>query len=168
MSRQRAILLLVALGLVVVVLITFAVLPKHYSAGQGVGQTNVFWNDHDAFLFLALNTSGRSRNVLQEKLARSKYVYLNLFLGGYQDFHKQEAVAYHLTRSGQLDRFALPERTNLYGTWGLADGKLQLVPASGVRDWTGTRWDGDKFVARSGAFAVCPQTQSASSNVERR
>jgi hypothetical protein len=146
LSRQKVILLLVALGLVVVVVITFLVLPKHYAAGQRVGQTIVFWNDHDAFLFLALNTSGRSRNVLQEKLASSKYVYLNLFLGGYQDFDKQEVVAYHLTRSGQLDRFALPEHTNLYGTWGLADGKLQLVPASGVRDWTGMRWDGEKFV----------------------
>ena len=145
MSRQKAVFLLVVIALAAVTAAVFYALPKHYTEGQQLQQEAVFWNDHDAFIFLALNTSGRSRNVLQEKLAGSKYLYLNVFLVGFQDFSRPEVVAYHLGSSGQLDRFTLPDHTVVTGFWTLADGKLELVPPASAAGWIGTRWDGEKF-----------------------
>lgn len=145
MSRQKAISILVVLTLAVAAVAGLTLLPKQYTVGQRLSQTTVFWNDHEAFLFLALNTTGRSRNFLQQKLADTRYGYLTVFLGGFSDFSKQEVVAYRVLPEGQLNRFALPEHTAAYGSWGLVDGQLQLNPPRGG-SYTGFRWDGEKFV----------------------
>jgi hypothetical protein len=145
LSRQKAVSILIVLALVAVVAAAFVFLPRHYTVGQNVSQTVVFWNDQDAFLFLNGSTTGRAHNFLQEQLARSRYGYFGILLGGYADFSRQEVVAYHLAASGQLDRFALPEHTVAYGSWGLADGHLQLTPLA-AGNYFGTRWDGEAFV----------------------
>jgi hypothetical protein len=139
-SRQKAISILVVLALIAVAVAGLTLLPKRYTVGQRLSQTTVFWNDREAFLFLAVNTTGRSRNFLQEKLAETKYGYLTVFFGAFSDFSKQEVVAYHPLRTGQLDRFALPEHTAACGSWGLADGQLQLSPrkAGITKDFGGT------------------------------
>lgn len=138
--------MLAVLALFAVAIAVVAIWPKRYTVGQHMAQTLVFWNDHDAFVVLTLNSTGRSQNVLQEKLNGTRYAYLTLLAGGFSDFNKQETVAYHLTSSGQFDRFALPENTATYGSWGLSDGQLQLTPPGvSTRHSTGIRWDGQKF-----------------------
>src|SRR3974390_838598 len=121
--------------------------PKRYTVGQHMGQTVVFWNNQAAFIFLTLNSTGRSPNIFQDKLATTRYGYPALLAGGFGSFSRQEVVAYHLAASGKLDRFPLPEKTTTYGSWTLVDGHLQLTPPpSTSRDWTGIRWDGQAFV----------------------
>jgi hypothetical protein len=130
-----------------------------------MAQTVVFWNDHDAFLFLTLNSTGRSRNVLQSKLDGPKYAYLALLAGGFSDFNKQDVVAYHLQASGQLDRFNLPEKTVTYGPWTLSEGHLQLTPLPSISgEWVGTRWDGEKFVPVPAPLPQAPARAQSPSN----
>jgi hypothetical protein len=146
-NRTKAILLVGLLVVVVAAGLAIEFLPKHYSVGQSLPQAWAFWGKNDAFIFLGLNTTGRSRNVLQEKLAAARYGYWTLMFGGYFDFAKQDVVAYHLSANGQLDRFDLPPHTAITGTWSLEDGHLQLAPMAGVsREVQGFRWDGTKFV----------------------
>ena len=153
------------MALFVVAAATVVLWPKQYSVGQQVSRTTVFWNDREAFLFLAENTTGRSQNVFQQKLAGTRYGYLTFLLGGYGGFFKQETIAYHLVSAGQLDRFALPEHTAAYGSWGLADGQLQLTPPRGA-DSKGFRWDGEKFIPLSAPPAAsAPPKPAAAPNV---
>jgi hypothetical protein len=76
------------------------------------------------------------------------------------DFTKAEVVAYRLVSSGQLDRFALPEHTVAFGSWGLTEGRLQLT-ASPVATGNGFRWDGEKFVSLSAPPAAIAQPKAA-------
>ena len=151
MNRQKAISILIVLALCAAAVAALVLWPKRYMVGQSMSQTVIFWNEQDAFVFLNGNTTGRSRNVFQDALGRSRYAYLGVFLGGFADFAKSDVVAYHLAASGQLDRFALPENTVIYGSWSLADGRLQLTPMAGFGNESGrhvgTRWDGQ---------TVCP------------
>ncbi len=162
MGKQKAISILVVLAALVATGALFVLWPKHYTVGQHLSDTTVFWNDHEAFVFLAENTTGRSQNVFQEKLAKTRYGYLTIFLGGYTDFSKSEMDAYHLAGSGQLDRFALPEHTATYGSWGLSDGQLQLSAYPGANS-NGFRWDGAQFVplAATPVPAAKPKPEAA-------
>ena len=160
MGKQKAVSILVTLALVVAAGAAFVLWPKHYTVGQRISETTVFWNDREAFLFLAETTTGRAQNVFQEKLAGTRYGYLAVFLGGYMDFTKAEVVAYHLVSSGQLDRFALPEHTVAFGSWGLTEGRLQLT-ASPVATGNGFRWDGENFVSLSAPPAANAQPKAA-------
>lgn len=160
MGKQKAVSILVTLALLVAAGAAFVLWPKHYTVGQRISETSVFWNDREAFLFLAETTTGRAQNVFQEKLADTRYGYLAIFLGGYADFTKPEMVAYHLVSSGQLDRFALPEHTATFGSWGLTEGRLQLTE-SPVATGDGFRWDGEKFVSLSGPPAANAQPKAA-------
>jgi hypothetical protein len=145
-GRQKAISILIVLALIVAAVAGLTLLPKQYTVGQRLSQTTAFWNDREAFLFLAVNTIGRSRNFPQQKLADTRYGYLTVFFGAFSDFSKQEVIAYHLLPMGQLDSFALPEHTAASGSWGLVDGQLQLSPPRGGNN-KGFRWDGEKFGA---------------------
>jgi hypothetical protein len=146
MGKQKAVSILVGLAVLVAAGAAFVLWPKPYSVGQQALQTTVFWNDREAFVFLAESTTGRAENVFQEKLAGTRYGYLTAFLGGFPSFVKPEVVAYHLLSNGQIERFALPEHTATYGSWGLAEGRLQLTPMPGT-SLAGFRWDGAQFVA---------------------
>src|SRR5580704_7142484 len=160
MGKQKAVSILVTLVLLVAAGAAFALWPKHYTVGQRISETAVFWNDREAFLFLSETTTGRAQNVFQEKLAATRYGYLAVFLGGYVDFTKAEVVAYHVVSSGQLDRFRLPEHTVAFGSWGLTEGRLQLK-ASPVATGTGFRWDGEKFVSLAAPPATNAQPKAA-------
>jgi hypothetical protein len=161
-NRQKGISILIVLALGASAVAAIVLWPKHYMVGQSMSQTIVFWNDQDAFVFLDGRTTGRSRNAFQDALSRSRYGYLGVFLGGFADFSKPDVVAYHLAASGKLDRFALPEHTVIYGSWSLADGRLQLTPMAGFGNESGshvgTRWDGETFVPVPGRPQ--PQIQS--------
>jgi hypothetical protein len=167
-NRQKAISILIILALCASAVAALVLWPKHYMVGQSMSQTIVFWNDQDAFVFLDGRTTGRSRNVFQDALAHSRYGYFGVFLGGFADFSKPDVVAYHLAASGQLDRFALPENTVVYGSWSLADGRLQLTPMAALSNGTGrhvgTRWDGEAFVPVPAALPSQPQPQAAGSS----
>lgn len=145
--NRKAIVLIVVLVLTAVFAGLWVLLPKHYQLGEHLGQAFAFWNDHEAFVFLNLNVSGRTANALQEKLLRS-HLGTTLLLVGWNDmFYQQKVVAYHLLPTGKLDRYELPPDTSATGTWSLRDGKLQLTPVGGMdRAVTGFRWDGDKFI----------------------
>ncbi len=168
MNRQKAISTLIVLALCASAVAALVLWPKHYMVGQSMSQTIVFWNDQDAFVFLDGRTTGRSRNAFQDALSRSRYGYLGVFLGGFADFSKPDVVAYHLAASGTLDRSALPENTVIYGSWSLADGRLQLTPMAGFGNvdgrHLGTRWDGEAFVPVPAAAASQPQPQAAGSS----
>jgi len=165
LDKKKAISILVLLAVVAAAVTAFVMWPKRYTVGQRMAQTVVFWNDHDAFLFLTLNSTGRSRNFLQSKLDGPKYAYLTLLAGGLSDFNKQDVVAYHLQASGQLDRFNLPEKTVTYGPWTLSDGHLQLTPLPSISgEWVGTRWDGEKFVPVPAPLPQAPARAQSPSN----
>jgi hypothetical protein len=136
-NLQKAISILIVLALCASAVVALVLSPKRYMVGQSVSQTVVFWNDHDAFVFLDGRTTGRSGNAFQDALARSRYGYLGVVLGGFADFAKPDVVAYHLAASGKLERFALPQNTVVYGSWGLADGRLQLTPLAGLGEVDG-------------------------------
>ena len=165
MDKKKAISILVLLAVVAAAVTAFVMWPKRYTLGQHMAQTVVFWNDHDAFLFLTLNSTGRSRNVLQSKFDGPRYAYLAVLAGGLSDFNKQDVVAYHLQDSGQLDRFNLPEKTVTYGPWTLSDGHLQLTPLPSTSgEWAGTRWDGEKFVPVPAPLPQAPVPAQSPSN----
>ena len=168
MNRQKAISTLIVLALCASAVAALVLWPKHYMVGQSMSQTIVFWNDQDAFVFLDGRTTGRSRNAFQDALSRSRYGYLGVLLGGFADFSKPDVVAYHLAASGKLDRSALPENTVIYGSWSLADGRLQLTPMAGFGNvdgrHLGTRWDGEAFVPVPAAAASQTQPQAAGSS----
>jgi hypothetical protein len=96
MGKQKAVAILVTFALLLAAGAAFVLWPKHYTVGQRLSETTVFWNDREAFLFLVESTTGRAQNVFQEKLAGTRYGYLAIFLGGYAAFTKAEVVAYHL------------------------------------------------------------------------
>jgi hypothetical protein len=165
LDKKKAISILVLLAVVAAAVTAFVMWPKRYTVGQRMAQTSVFWNDHDAFLFMTLNSTGRSRNVLQAKFDGPRYAYLTLLAGGLSDFNKQDVIAYHLSASGQLDRFDLPEKTVTYGPWTLSDGHLQLTPLPSTSgEWVGTRWDGEKFVPVPAPLPQAPTRAQSSSN----
>jgi hypothetical protein len=165
LDKKKAISILVLLAVVAAAVSAFVIWPKRYTVGQHMAQTVVFWNDHDAFLFMTLNSTGRSRNVLQTKFDGPKYAYLTLLAGGLSDFNKQDVVAYHLSASGQLDRFNLPEKTVTYGPWTLSAGQLQLTPLpSRNGEWLGTRWDGEKFVPVPAPIPQAPTRAQGTAN----
>lgn len=168
--NKKAISYAVVSACVLVAVAAFVLWPKRYSVSQRVAQTTVFWNDHEAFVFVALNTAGRSHNPLQHRLAASRLPYLAFLPGGFADFSQQQMVAYHLASSGQLDRFTLPENTTTRGSWELAGGRLQLTPPAPLAttgnhsfSLVGTRWDGEKFVpvAATPKSTAATKTQSA-------
>src|SRR5258707_12127297 len=90
MGKQKAVSIVVTLALLVAAGAVFVLWPKHYTVGHRISETTVFWNDRDAFLFLAESTTGRAQNVFQEKPAGTRYAYLAIFLGGYADFTKTD------------------------------------------------------------------------------
>ena len=53
MGKQKAVSILVTLVLLVAAGAAFALWPKHYTVGQRISGTAVFWNDREAFLFLS-------------------------------------------------------------------------------------------------------------------
>lgn len=147
MTRKKAISLLVFLVLIAGAIGTYTLLPKRYSLGERLNQTDIFWNDHEAFLFLSVTTSGQSGNFLHDKLAATRYGYMAYFLGGASQFFEQNLVAYRLLPSGDLQRVPLPRDSATFGTWTLQDGQLQLTSrGSGMNAHNGFRWDGKKFV----------------------
>jgi hypothetical protein len=148
LNRTKAIVVLLVLLVITAGALVFTLLPKHYSVGQSLPQAWAFWGRNDAFIFLSLNTIGRSHNAIQDKIAATRYGYWTGLLGGYPDFAKQDVIAYHLTANGQLDRYALPEHTTLFGTWSFENGRPQLVPvANPGANTQGFRWNGQTFVS---------------------
>lgn len=147
MSRRKVFFILLPFALIVGAVVLFSFLPKRYQVGERLSQTLVFWNDKEAFLFLDVNITGQSPNVVQEKLAATKYGFWALAFTRGTGFYENGVTAYHLLPSGEMQRFPLPPRTASYGTWTLVDGKLQLTPVgSGFDDRNGFRWDGKGFV----------------------
>jgi hypothetical protein len=147
-DRRKAIVLLVLLLLAVTVVAAFRLAPKRCTVGERMPQAMVLWHGEEAFVFVTINTIGRSRNILQDKLSETKYGYLALMFGGYMDFTKQDVIVYRVADTGKLDRFPLADRTTTLGSWSLADGNLQLTPLPGSAQGTlGFRWDGVKFVS---------------------
>jgi hypothetical protein len=147
MNRRTAILLLIVVVLALSAVAIYTLLPKHYQLGERMLQTTGFWNKNEGFLFLTIQVSGRSTNIVQEKLGHLHFIFPLVLLGWNDMFYTQDVVAYHLLSSGKLDRFVLPANTTAAGLWTLPGGKLQLNP-TGTADppQYGFRWDGQKFV----------------------
>jgi hypothetical protein len=147
-TRKKAIAILIIVVLVGGAIGAYSLLPKRYSLGERLAQTDVFWNDKEAFFFLNASTTGQSTDFVREKLGKTSYAYLAFFLGGGPRFLEQNLIAYRLLPSGNLERLSFPPESATYGNWTLRDGKLQLTPiATGYKDLNGFRWDGEKFVA---------------------
>lgn len=157
MSRSKVIFVVVLLLLAASAVAIFEFWPQKYVLGTSLTETITLWNDREAFVFLDLRTTGRAQNVFQEKLSHTKYAYLAVLTGNYVGFIKDDVVAYHLTPNGKLDRFALPEHTQLYGAWSLVNGRLRLTPTpysienSQTQRNLGFQWDGAKFATVSAA-----------------
>src|SRR5260370_28698667 len=159
MTRKKAISILIILVLIGGAICAYSLLPKRYTIGERLAQTDVFWNDKEAFFILNASTTGQSSNFLQDKLGKTRYWYLSFFLGGGPRFSEQNLIAYRLLPSGELVRLSLPPESTTFGNWTLRDGKLQLTPiATGYKDLNGFRWDGEKFVAVPAERE--PQTQA--------
>ncbi|PYP84896.1 MAG: hypothetical protein DMG65_21685 [Candidatus Angelobacter sp. Gp1-AA117] len=157
MKRWIVVFLAVAAIVAVTIFASHWLLPKTYKLSESVVRTSVFWNHKEAFFFVSMNTSGRAMNVLQEKFTTSRYGYPALLLDPPESFFKQDTIAYHLLASGKLDRVSLPERTDVFGTWTLNDGNLQLNSvATRYGSKNGFRWDGEKFVPVAPSSANSP------------
>ncbi len=148
MTRNRAIFLVIFLSLVAGTVAGFLLLPKRYTSGKRLAQTNVFWNDKEAFFFLNISTIGRSSNFLSDKMRTTKYGYWAFLLGGRSEFYEYSVIAYHLLPSGELQEVPLPDKSTTAGNWTLQDGKLRVTPvATQYNHDNGFRWDGEKFVS---------------------
>lgn len=145
---RKLIIALVLLCLVTGAVAGYSLLPKRYTQGERLNQTNIFWNDKEAFFFLSMSTIGKTSNFLTEKLQSTRYGYLAMMLDGRSQFYELGVKAYRLTPSGELQSLALPQNATTFGTWTLQDGKLQVTPvATPYQRYQGFRWDGEKFVA---------------------
>jgi hypothetical protein len=145
-NRRTAVIVLACVVLVAGAALTYRAWPKQYRLSEQLTQTTVFWNDHEAFFFLATNTSGRASNVLQQKVQRNKLGLFLVMTDSPGFFLKQDISAYHLLPSGKLDRLKLPEQTAFSGSWSLQEGQLQFTPYYfRSRPQTGFRWDGEGF-----------------------
>ena len=146
MSRTKVWILVAILALFAGFIAAYSALPKRYSVGERLSQTNVFWNDHEAFFFLTTSTTGRVDNFLSEKLHGSLFAYFAFFLEGNQRFSDLEVRAYRLLPLGEWKQFSLPGKPTAYGDWTLVDGKLQLQLRASYDHRNGFRWNGDKFI----------------------
>jgi hypothetical protein len=146
MKRKLLIATLAAVIVLAGAATAYVLLPKQYQVRERLGQTTLFWNDKEAFIFLDTFTVGRAQNSVQRRMASSRYGWLIGLWG--TDFSSQQLSAYHLLASGSLDRPPLPNGTAHVGTWQLVDGNLQLTTYTNqYRNLAGFRWDGEKFVA---------------------
>ena len=162
MSRRQTIIILVLLALVAGAIATFKLLPKKYALGEHLAQSTAFWHDGEAFIFLDVNTSGRSSNAVEDWMTHSRYGYFTFFLGlgpRFLDFHTS---AYRLTTSGELNRLALPSQSSYYENWTLQDGHLEI---SSMPDRLGARhtarWDGRQFASVPDESASGGQTDDS-------
>lgn len=147
MSRKLLV-ALILLSAIAALIGAYMLLPKRYTRGERLNQTEVFWNGHEAFFFLSTATIGRSSNFLTQQLQHTKYAYVGLLLNSNSQFYEYHVKAWRLTPSGELQSFPLPDDATLFGNWSLQDGKLQVVPvANRYVHHLGFRWDGQKFVA---------------------
>lgn len=162
MTRRTAILNLLVLLLATGAVGGIALLPKRHKVSEQLLQTVLFWNDQDAFVFLTTNMTGRSGNVLQERLETWEYYpYLSVLVSDL-GFFKMGRTVYYLRPPGRLERVELPAGSAPYGTWSLHEGKLQSNPppfsppgsANG-----GFRWNGSEFVAVA-QVSPAPETQA--------
>jgi len=154
MSRRQLIFALVCIVLVVAAIAAFEYLPKRYAIGDRMNAATVFWHDGEAFLFLQVTSTGKAENVLQAKLASTRYSYLLPLLGVGTRFYDYHFEAYRVDRAGKIEPLTLPTASGTVGTWTLEDGKLQLTPiAGGFSHRDGFRWDGAKFLPVSPAAA---------------
>jgi hypothetical protein len=145
---RKLIIALILLCPVAGVVAGFNLLPRRYTQGERLNQTNIFWNDKEAFFFLSTSTIGKSSNILSEKLQRTRYGYLEMILNGRSQFYEYGLKAYRLLPSGELQSLTLPEDATMFGNWTLQDGRLQVTPVeTGYNRHPGFRWDGEKFVA---------------------
>lgn len=144
MGKKSAIVLAACVLLVAGLIATYKLLPRRYLVAERLSQATVFWNEKEAFVFLDLMKTGRSQNIIEEKIS-SHRAGLLLMLAGF-DFSEQQVVAYRLQGSGTLNPLQLPQDTSLYGKWKLVDGNLQFTPtANRYRQASGFRWDGIAF-----------------------
>lgn len=151
MSRNRLIFTLAFLGIIIGAVAAIHFLPKHYMVGESLFESTVFWNDHEAFIFLDTNRTGRAANVVQDEIAARRYGYLMLLLGMGDRFSADHPIAYRLLPSGELTETPLPLNATFYGKWSLREGNLQLTPRPTRGEYgrfrAGFLWDGTKFVA---------------------
>lgn len=129
-----------------------SLLPKRYRVAESLSHAIVFWNADEAFFFLTSNTTGRSANVVQERLEASSSswglasLYFSMLFVDH-GFAKSERVVHLLRPPGSLRRLSLPEGSATYGSWSLHEGKLQADPppfAAGANAG-GFRWNGNEF-----------------------
>ena len=147
LSHKKIIVALALLSLIVSIIAAYSALPKRYSLGERLVQTNIFWTDKEAFFFLTVNTIGQTDNFVLDKLGKARYSYWAYFLGAGPRFMDTQVVACRLLSSGELQQLPLPSQTVSYGEWTLQDGQLQFMPSSGAyNEQTGIRWNGEKFV----------------------
>ena len=146
MNRRTAVIVLVLVAAVCAAVIAYRVWPKQYKLSEQLTQTTVFWNDHEAFFFVATTTSGRASNPIQQKLQRSQFGLVLALLDPPNYFFKQDMTAYHLLASGKLERVPLPGQVALAGSWSLQEGQLQFAPARNrFVQGNGFRWNGQGF-----------------------
>ena len=146
LSHRKIIVALAFLSLIVSIIGAYSALPKRYSLGERLVQTNIFWSDKEAFFFLTVSTTGQTDNFVLDKLGKARYRYWAYFLGAAPRFMDTQTTACRLLPSGELQQLPLPAQTAGYGEWTLRDGQLQFMRTSGRNQQTGFRWNGEKFV----------------------
>ena len=146
LSHREIIVALAFLSLIVSIIGAYSALPKRYSLGELLVQTNIFWTDKEAFFFLTVSTMGQADNFVLDKLRKARYSDWAYFLGAASRFMDTQTTACRLLPSGGLQQLPLPTQTAGYGEWTLQDGQLQFMRTGGRNEQTGFRWNGEKFV----------------------
>ena len=141
LSHRKIIVALAFLSLIVSIIGAYSALPKRYSLGERLVQTNIFWSDKEAFFFLTVSTMGQTDNFALDKLGKARYSYWAYFLGAAPRFMDTQTTACRLLPSGELQQLPLPAQTAGYSEWTLQDGQLQFMRTSGRNEQTGFRWN---------------------------
>jgi hypothetical protein len=146
--RNKTIFILIAVALVATAIVGYALLPKRYTIGRQLVQTNIFWNDKEAFFFLNTTSITRSSNFLLDKLGKTRYGYLAILLDGRSQFNEPAISAYRLLPTGEFESLPLPGGVATNGKWTLEDGKIALLTTeTEYNHQNGFRWDGAKFIS---------------------
>jgi len=149
---------LVALALLALLAVAFelGLLPQRYDARDQLAGISVFWNEDEAFVFVAETADGHRHNWLTDHAPGLwRAVLMSFGLEEWRLFG-QSTKAYHLA-GGRLEAYTL-DQTPMFPAWDLEDGKLAARPRFGGPDepaqgfrWTGSGFERVSVVAAPGA-----------------
>ena len=147
MSSKRT-LSLALVCLVLLGVLAYHLLPKHYEVMERRQSTIVLWKGDDVLILIRRSSLGRSENVLQRKLRgvqkRAEYALLMLLMNSVEPLGEEQSAL--LIRGRDIHTISLPSDFRA-DRWKVLSGHLVTTAFAG----TGWKWNGVDFVPLTGA-----------------